>query len=391
MSGPTTGYLLIADITGYTGFLSKTELEHAQGILTELLQVLLKETKPPLALSRLAGDAVVSYALGDAFASGQTFIEMIENTYVAFRRNIDLMVMNTQCRCNACQRIVDLDLKFFVHYGTFALQKLADHDELVGSDVNLLFRLTKNGVVESTGIKAYALYTQAVIDRLGLDGLTTDALTPHRESYEHMGEVTVWVADMSSVWKTKQFAVQEPTGELLLQASIDIDVPPPILWSSLTNPDHLQKLLGATRVGRSALASGRLASGAELHCHHGEGKQTLLTIVDWSPFDRMLTRFAIPLPPIGTAFGKCEYLLAPTERGTLLTQRMTKPTGPWLARNLATAALRRMDKSAMKDLLAFKAFVEGHASTRIPIEQAAIPTAEQLREAVRSSLVSNPA
>ena len=33
MSGPTTGYLLIADITGYTGFLSQTELEHAQGIL----------------------------------------------------------------------------------------------------------------------------------------------------------------------------------------------------------------------------------------------------------------------------------------------------------------------------------------------------------------------
>src|SRR5262245_28147010 len=157
MSGLDTGYLLIADITGYTGFLSKTELDHAQGILTELLQVLLKETKAPVVLSRLAGDAVVSYALGDAFATGQTFIEMIENTYVAFKQSIDLMVMNTRCECNACKNISALDLKFFVHYGTFARQKLADHEELVGSDVNLLFRLTKNTVVESTGIKAYAL------------------------------------------------------------------------------------------------------------------------------------------------------------------------------------------------------------------------------------------
>ena len=34
MSGPTTGFLLIADITGYTAYLSESELDHAQGTLT---------------------------------------------------------------------------------------------------------------------------------------------------------------------------------------------------------------------------------------------------------------------------------------------------------------------------------------------------------------------
>src|SRR5262245_12874439 len=158
MSGPTTGYLLIADITGYTQYLSETELEHAQGTLTALLEVVLDQTKPPLVLSRLAGDAVISYALGDAFATGQTFIEMIENTYVAFRRLIEQMVMNNPCPCAACAHVGDLDLKFFVHYGTFVRQKLSAHEELLGNDVNLLFRLTKNKVTEKTGLAAYALY-----------------------------------------------------------------------------------------------------------------------------------------------------------------------------------------------------------------------------------------
>jgi len=35
------GFLLIADITGYTTFLTKSELEHAQGILDSLLKSVL--------------------------------------------------------------------------------------------------------------------------------------------------------------------------------------------------------------------------------------------------------------------------------------------------------------------------------------------------------------
>ncbi len=36
------GYLLIADITGYTRFLTGSELDHAQGILEGLFAVILE-------------------------------------------------------------------------------------------------------------------------------------------------------------------------------------------------------------------------------------------------------------------------------------------------------------------------------------------------------------
>ena len=166
MSQTQQGYLLVADITGYTMFLSKSELVHAEEILAKLLELLVRHTRPPLRISRLAGDAVISYAVHGNSLRGQTFVELIEDTYLAFRQAIDLMVLNNRRHCNACANVTALDLKFFVHYGTFAIQRLSVHDELVGNDVNLLHRLLKNRVTEQTGIRAYTLYTDAAVEQL---------------------------------------------------------------------------------------------------------------------------------------------------------------------------------------------------------------------------------
>jgi hypothetical protein len=157
MSGTQEGYLLIADITGYTQYLSKSELEHAQETLAALLELLVDRTRPPLVISRLAGDAVISYGLRQNFFEGQTFVEMLEDTYVAFRKALERMILNTTCRCNACANLSSLDLKFFCHFGAFGIQRIGDRQELVGSDVNLIHRLLKNHVAEKPGFRAYTL------------------------------------------------------------------------------------------------------------------------------------------------------------------------------------------------------------------------------------------
>lgn len=51
MSETHEGYFLIADITGYTRYLSESELVHAQETLTALLELLVENTRPPLVLS----------------------------------------------------------------------------------------------------------------------------------------------------------------------------------------------------------------------------------------------------------------------------------------------------------------------------------------------------
>jgi hypothetical protein len=178
MSKTHEGYLLIVDITGYTRYLSESELEHAQETLTALLGLLVENTRPPLIISRLAGDAVISYGLREDFFQGQSFIEMIETTYVTFRKALERLVLNNTCGCNACANIGSLDLKFFIHYGTFGIQRISDYDELVGSDINLLHRLLKNNVTEEIGYQAYALYTDAAIQQLDLEEIR-ETLTHH--------------------------------------------------------------------------------------------------------------------------------------------------------------------------------------------------------------------
>ena len=55
------GFLLIADITGYTMFLTSSELEHAQGVLDALFSSIFAEIRAPIVLSNLQGDAALAY------------------------------------------------------------------------------------------------------------------------------------------------------------------------------------------------------------------------------------------------------------------------------------------------------------------------------------------
>ena len=180
MSTTQKGFLVIADITGYTAFLSGSELEHAEDSLRSLISLIIEHTRLPLVISRLEGDAVISYANESSFYQGQTLVEMIESTYIAFKRAIELMVLNTSCTCNACRNIPNLDLKFFVHFGTYMLQKLPAYAELIGTDVNLVHRLTKNTIQERFNLKAYVVYSQAAIDALGNQEIGTPGRLPHR-------------------------------------------------------------------------------------------------------------------------------------------------------------------------------------------------------------------
>lgn len=52
------GIFVIADITGYTAFLTQSELDHAHEILKTLFDTLLNNIKTPLQISNFQGDAI---------------------------------------------------------------------------------------------------------------------------------------------------------------------------------------------------------------------------------------------------------------------------------------------------------------------------------------------
>lgn len=362
MSSTHQGFLLIADISGYTMYLSQSELEHAQEVLQTLLELLIDHTRPPLTLSRTAGDAVISYSLLAVSLAGQTFVELIEDTYVAFRRAVELMVLNNTCRCNACANIGSLDLKFFLHFGAFGIQQLGGHDELVGSDVNLIHRLLKNHVVEQTGVRAYTLYTDAAIGQLGM-GDFCQKLALHSESYEHLGEVKVWIQDMHPVWTEKREAARitippEKTG---LQVETEISLRPELVWDYLARPEHRVALIGSDRQEVLDRKDGRVAEGSVYQCYHG--KQVIRqTVVQWRPFEQMTSEDLV-LTPLGSVRVLMDLRLIPSEGGSRLVQTIAKAQGPLLARKMADRMLGSMAKKAWSDIEAFRLQIEADAAS----------------------------
>lgn len=188
-----TGYLVLADISGYTSFVAQTEIEHAGMALSYLLENIVEQLSSLLTISKLEGDAVFAYIEESKLTEAKALLDLIDYTYMAFRDFAKELHSNATCSCRACESIPMLDLKFMVHHGNFVTQQIAGIKDLLGTDVNLIHRLTKNHVAESTGWKGYALFT-----RQGLEQLKTDKapFLQQTESYEHLGNVETYVMDM---------------------------------------------------------------------------------------------------------------------------------------------------------------------------------------------------
>lgn len=308
-----TGYLLIADITGYTQFLTGSEVEHAEDIIHELMQMLVGHTNPPLTIAKLEGDAIFSYAPTAGYTSGQTLLETLETIYCAFRRRLDVMRVNTTCTCRACSNIPNLDLKFFLHFGRFSLQQIAGRGELSGPDVILVHRLLKNHVSEQHGLSAYALITQAAVDAMQA-GEIVETMIRHTESYENFPEVVAYLDDLHAVWEyDKQHnRVEVAPEEAGYRLEVDIPFPPPVVWEYLTAGQHMPRWMNLESMTNSGLANGRVGVGTVQHCAHGEGTLDL-SITGWYPFDSLTRDMALPVPGIVT---RSTTYLHPTEGGT---------------------------------------------------------------------------
>jgi len=188
-----TGYLVLADISGFTSFVAQTEIDHAHLALSFLLETIMEKLSSLLTIFQLEGDAVFAYAEESQLQEGKSLLELIDQTYLAFREKALALYAGATCPCRACKALPTLDLKFLVHHGEFIIRQVAGVQHLLGTDVNLIHRLSKNHVSESTGWRGYALFTNQ-----GLEHMQTDkaSFIQQAESYEHLGEVETYVRDM---------------------------------------------------------------------------------------------------------------------------------------------------------------------------------------------------
>ena len=70
------GYLILADISGFTSFMASAELEHANAIIGELLELIVKRFSPLLTLVEFEGDCVYARADDAVVPRGDVLLEV---------------------------------------------------------------------------------------------------------------------------------------------------------------------------------------------------------------------------------------------------------------------------------------------------------------------------
>jgi hypothetical protein len=293
---PRPACFLIADISGYTGYLADVELDHAQDILADLMAAVVSTLRPAFRLAKLEGDAAFTYSATDA-PDGSMLLDTIERCYFGFRRRRRDVRQATSCECSACSRIPDLNLKFVVHQGTAVQQQVLGRRELVGPDVILVHRLLKNDVVERLGIAAYALFTQACLDAARLDPGAL-AMRSTTESYDHIGNVACWAHDLERRWQEEDGrarAFVDPK-TAIIDLAIPVRVPPQVAWEFLTRPgQRMSWQPWVTAVSEQRAPGGRRGPGSSNHCMHGKDA-VVEEILDWRPYDYVTDRTILATP-----------------------------------------------------------------------------------------------
>jgi hypothetical protein len=286
------GYLVLADISGYTSYLAGVELDHAHEILTDLMETIVGKFKTVLTISKLEGDAVFAYAPEAKLPRGETLLELIETTYVTFCDRRDSSQRRTTCECKACQNMPNLDLKFFVHHGDYVIQQISGIHELVGSDVNLAHRLMKNHLTEATGWKAYALFTERGLDHLGVRPAEMHAQI---ETYEHLGDVPTHSFDLHArreeLLNARREVIEPQDADYIV--TCEYPAPPPVVWEWLTDVRKRNLWGQGIKFSAAARPRGRMSAGAVNHCDHGKST-TVETFLDWRPFDYFTSRSEEP-------------------------------------------------------------------------------------------------
>jgi class 3 adenylate cyclase len=189
-------YLLLADISGYTGFMTGVEQAHgvdfsagipaAYSVLGALLDTVIEGVEPDFALVKLEGDAVFAAAPAARLdGQGDRLLEKLGTTYRAFVESRTRAIPASDHLCTACPAVAYLDLKVVLHRGHAVRQTVGSGSDLLGPAVTLAHRLLKNTIRERIGFRPYLFLTDAAASALGL----AQVGLAHGEEYPDTGPI----------------------------------------------------------------------------------------------------------------------------------------------------------------------------------------------------------
>ena len=345
------GTFVLADIGGYTQFLSGVGLEHAKEITSHLFNGMLKTSRGRWKLANVMGDCLFLYAEGRE--PPDELLGQLRALYERFRVAVSDIAGRSSCPCGACSRTGDLGLKFVAHAGEYDVQEIGGRRELIGPEIVVAHRLLKNSVP----LREYALLTRDLAAVAGASGLPAHE---GRDQYDDVGAIDYVYLDLApvrtEVEQARQVFVSEE--EARLSVTAEIDAPPEVVWDALMDLDKRREWY-KTVVPLELLGGKHSEIGMVHRCVHDGGlKMIHLTVaIDREGHrttekiwllprllkDIYITMEGRPLPGGGTRAG---------------FYRALKPVLPLVSHALIPLILRFMRKSMEKDMRGLKEFCE---------------------------------
>lgn len=184
--------LLIADIGGYTHYMqwNRTHLAHAQLTVAALLESVINAGKG-LKLAKLEGDA--AFFWGPDTNAKVVVCERLSRMRASFLERRERMKNDIACQCASCEQLEKLSLKFVVHLGEVADQRVKRRVELAGFDVIVVHRMLKNLVP----VAEYVLMTDPVAECL--DEPMRELCTPLMHVFDGIGETSTHYIDLAAL------------------------------------------------------------------------------------------------------------------------------------------------------------------------------------------------
>lgn len=192
--------ILIPDISGYTEFFSKTELEFSTGVLCELLNELMRVADADFKVAEIEGDAILFY-ITDKKLSPADLISYCLRAYSHFHEYL-IKIVERVADPEACQAAKKLNVKFIAHYGSIAEMNIRNFSKPVGLEIIKAHKLLKNSI----NSKAYILITDALASDSEIDEcelVWKKALKWQKgyEDYEVIGRVAYRFALLNNITK----------------------------------------------------------------------------------------------------------------------------------------------------------------------------------------------
>ena len=284
------GFLLLADLSGYTAYLAGSEPTHGPQIAGDFIETIVGRLRGSFRLEKLEGDAAFLFAPVER-VSGTVVLDAVDAAYFGFQRRLQSLSQATTCSCEACRRLPQLDLKFVCHVGDVLRHSIAGREELTGRDVIVAHRLLKGTAPQRAGAHSYLLVTDAAMAALDLDPAQL-GMIGITERYDELGAISGQLLDLARRWEDEQRATpSRPSGRPITSEERLLAVSPQVAWDLFTSADQRIRWEGMASVDEAA--PGRRGLGATSACVAGR-LRTIEEVIDWRPFDSFARRIRHP-------------------------------------------------------------------------------------------------